>query len=214
MGPSWSVMTPRAFPTPTDEWSTTDGGYGRVQLQCWSGLHVIPHNHEKKGTRQARPLVRGTLIRLEVERLPKPTKVPVPLWLWWWGPEPPELEAIWRVYVARFSIEHTYRFCKQVRKLDDPQAPLPGGRRSLDLVGDPGVCPTASGPASGCRSSPPLASASPGGKTDACSRAPGLFATSPTPGPAGERAKTLWTLTRTSPMDGDRNLPSDFLRSN
>jgi hypothetical protein len=116
---------PTTWPTPTDEWSTTAGGYGRVQLQCWSGLHAIPHNHEKRGTRQARPLVRGTLIRLEVERLPKPTKVPVPLWLWWWGPEPPELEAIWRVYVARFSIEHAYRFCNQVLKWTAPKLRSP-----------------------------------------------------------------------------------------
>ena len=66
-----------------------------------------------------RPIVRGTLIRLEVERLPRLTKVPVPLWLWWWGPQLPDLETIWRVYGARFSIEHTFRFFKQVLKLDD-----------------------------------------------------------------------------------------------
>jgi hypothetical protein len=49
-----------------------------VRIQCWNGLHAIPQNHDKRGTRQARPIVRGTLIRLEVERLPKPTTVPVP----------------------------------------------------------------------------------------------------------------------------------------
>ena len=68
-----------------------------------------------------RPLVRGTLIRLEVEHLPKPTKAPRPLWLWWWGPEPPDLGTIWRVYVARFSIEHTFRFVKQVLKWTTPK---------------------------------------------------------------------------------------------
>jgi hypothetical protein len=96
-----------------------------VRTHCWSGLHPIPHNHEKRGTRQARPIVRGTLIRLEVERLPKPTRVPVPLWLWWSGPEPPDLATIWRVYVARFSIEHTYRFCKQVLKWTTPKLRSP-----------------------------------------------------------------------------------------
>ena len=99
-------------------------------------------------------------------------------------------------------------------QMDDPQAPFSGGRRSLDLVGDPGVRPTSSGPSPGCRSSPARACASLCGKTDACSSAPGLFATSATTGPAGVRAKTLWTLTRTSPMDGDRNRPSGFQRSN
>ena len=107
---------PTTWPKPTQEWSTTDADYGQVRLQCWSELHAIPHIHAKRGTRQARPIVRGTLIRLEVERLPKPTKAPVPLWLWWGGPNPPDLATIWRVYVARFSIEHAYRFFKQVLK--------------------------------------------------------------------------------------------------
>jgi hypothetical protein len=114
-----------AWPKPTQEWSTTDADYGQVQLQCWRGLHAIPQNHEKRGTRQARPIVRGTLIRLEVERLPKLTKVPVPLWLWWWGPELPDLATIWRIYVARFSIEHTFRFCKQVLKWTTPKLRSP-----------------------------------------------------------------------------------------
>jgi hypothetical protein len=114
-----------SWPKPTEEWSTADAEYGRVQLQCWSGLHAIPQNHVKRGTRQARPLVRGTLIRLQVERLPKPTKVPLPLWLWWWGPEPPDLEIIWQVYVARFSIEHMYRFFKQVLKWTTPKLRSP-----------------------------------------------------------------------------------------
>jgi hypothetical protein len=180
------------------EWRTTDANYGRVQLQCWSGLHAIPQNREKKATRQARPIVRGTLIRLEVERLPKPTKAPVPLWLWWWGPDLPDLEAIWRVYVARFSFEHTYRFFKQVRKLDDPQAPFKRGRGSLDLVGDSGVCPTASGTSLGPRSSPALAGSSTGGENDACSRPSRLFAPAADVGPSGVHPKTLWTLAWTT----------------
>jgi hypothetical protein len=39
---------PTTWPKPTDEWSTTDTAYGRVRIQCWSGLHAIPQNHEKK----------------------------------------------------------------------------------------------------------------------------------------------------------------------
>jgi hypothetical protein len=116
---------PTTWPMPTREWRTTDVGYGQVRIRCWRGLHAIPQIHAKRGTRQARPIVRGTLIRLEVERLPKPTKVPVPLWLWWCGPGLPDLETIWRVYVARFSIEHTYRFCKQVLKWTTPKLRSP-----------------------------------------------------------------------------------------
>jgi tetratricopeptide (TPR) repeat protein len=71
--------------------------------------------------------VRGTLLHLEVERLPRPTKTPEPLWFWWTGPHPPDLAAVWQAYVARCAIEHTFRFFKQTRKwttpkLRDPQA--------------------------------------------------------------------------------------------
>jgi hypothetical protein len=121
MGPAFACDDPTTWPSPTAQWSTPDADYGRVQIQCWSGLHAIQENHAKRGTRQARPIVRGTLIRLEVERLPKLTTVPVPLWLWWCEPEPPDLEIIWRVYIARFSIEHTYRFFKQILKWTTPK---------------------------------------------------------------------------------------------
>jgi hypothetical protein len=78
------------WPAPTNAWTSADAQYGQVSLRAWSGLHAVPHNHANRGTRQARPLVRGTLIRLEVERLPRPTKAPTPLWFWWYGPTPPD----------------------------------------------------------------------------------------------------------------------------
>jgi hypothetical protein len=34
------------------------------------------------------------------------------------------LSEIWRAYIARFSLEHTFRFFKQNPALDRPQAPL------------------------------------------------------------------------------------------
>jgi hypothetical protein len=189
---------PSTWPCPTGEWSTTDAAYGGVRLQCWSGLHAIPQIHAKRGTRQARPIVRGTLIRLEVERLPKLTKVPVPLWLWWWGPELPDLATIWRVYMARFAIEHTFRFNKAGPQVDSPQAPVTAGRRSLDLVIAARLCPTPPGTSPRDRSSPSLASAVASGETDAGARAAGFFTASADSGPSGVRTKTLWTLARTT----------------
>jgi hypothetical protein len=59
----------------------------------------------------------GTLILVEVERLPRGEKRRKPrvLWLWWHGPEGtmPDLDLIWRAYVRRFDLEHTFRFLKQ-----------------------------------------------------------------------------------------------------
>lgn len=116
---------PTTWPEPTDQWSTEEPHYGRVRLQAWSGLHPKPQQHAQRGTRLPRPLVRGTLIRLEVDRLPRPTKAPEPLWFWWWGPVPPTLAIVWQAYVARFSIEHTFRFFKQTLKWTTPKLRAP-----------------------------------------------------------------------------------------
>ncbi|MGZ3584664.1 MAG: NF041680 family putative transposase [Ktedonobacterales bacterium] len=116
------------WPEPTAQWSSDDPQYGHVQLQAWSGLHAIPQFHAQRGTRtqpHARPVVRGTLIRLEVDRLPRPTKVPQPLWFWWWGLTPPDLAEVWQAYVARYSIEHSFRFFKQTLKWTTPKLRRP-----------------------------------------------------------------------------------------
>jgi hypothetical protein len=119
---------PTTWPEPSAQWSTDDPQYGRVQLQTWGGLHPIPQLHARRGTRtqpHARPLVRGTLLRLEVGHLPRPTKVPQPLWFWWWGPVPPNLAEVWQAYVARYAIEHTFRFFKQTLKWTTPKLRRP-----------------------------------------------------------------------------------------
>lgn len=94
-------------------------------MQAWNGLHPIPQQHAQRGTRQPRPLVHGTLIRLEVDHLPRPTKTPQPLWFWWTGPRPPNLAEVWQAYVARFAIEHTFRFFKQTLKWTTPKLRAP-----------------------------------------------------------------------------------------
>jgi hypothetical protein len=116
---------PTSWPTPTDTWSAPDPRYGSICLQAWSGLHAAPQNHATGGTRQPRPLVRGTLIRLVVDHLPRPTKDPTPLWLWWCSPLPPDLAEIWQAYIARFAIEHTFRFFKQTLRWTTPKLRSP-----------------------------------------------------------------------------------------
>jgi hypothetical protein len=58
--------------------------------------------------------VEGTVIRVQVSRLPKPStrKNNTTLWLWHAGPAIPELDLLWRAYLRRFDIEHTLRFAK------------------------------------------------------------------------------------------------------
>ena len=62
---------------------------------------------------------------VEVERLPRQTRIPKRLWLWWRGPGAPDLAVLWRAYVHRFDLEHTYRFCKQVLNWTTPRVRHP-----------------------------------------------------------------------------------------
>src|SRR5215467_1629078 len=50
---------------------TQDPQYGHVHIQAWPNLHAKSQQHPKRGTRQARPIIPGTLIRITVSRLPK-----------------------------------------------------------------------------------------------------------------------------------------------
>src|SRR5215210_723394 len=49
------------------------------------------------------------------------------LWLWWRGAagEAPDLALLWRAYVARFDLEHTFRFLKQTLNWTTPRVRHP-----------------------------------------------------------------------------------------
>jgi hypothetical protein len=100
---------------PDAEHTEDDPQYGHVRVRAWSGVHAQVQNHPDRGTRAPRPIQRGTLLRVEVERLPHQTRHPKPMWLWWHGPAgtSPDLAVVWRAYVHRFDLEHTLRFSKQ-----------------------------------------------------------------------------------------------------
>jgi hypothetical protein len=76
-------------------------------------LHPKQQARATRGTRGPRPIVRGTLVRVEVARLPGRSYQPKVLWLWWAGPGAPDLDVLWRAYARRFDLEHTLRFLKQ-----------------------------------------------------------------------------------------------------
>jgi len=42
--------------------------------------------HPGHGTKGPRPIVRGTVVRVQVERVPAKTRPPKVLWLWWASP--------------------------------------------------------------------------------------------------------------------------------
>jgi hypothetical protein len=78
-----------------------------------NGLHPKLWTRGRFADATVPPIVRGTIIRVQVSRLPKPAGRLKVLWLWWAGPGAPDLDLVWRAYVRRFDIEHTLRFCKQ-----------------------------------------------------------------------------------------------------
>lgn len=72
------------------------------------------------------PIVRGTVIRVDVEHLPKPTsRNNKTLWLWWSGDDQPDLDRCWRAYLRRFDIEHTFRFAKNTLGWTTPSVCTP-----------------------------------------------------------------------------------------
>ncbi len=116
-GPKMKCNDPSTWPEPSAEHACEDAGYGSVRVRAWAKMHPKVHNHEGRGTRGPLPITVGTLILVEVERLPRGERRREPrvLWLWWSGPEgaEPDLGLLWRAYVRRFDLEHTFRFLKQ-----------------------------------------------------------------------------------------------------
>jgi hypothetical protein len=114
-GAKFAFTDPTTWPVPTATLTCQDDQYGTVTVAAWAGLHPKQQRHPGHGTRGPRPIVRGTIIRVQVQRVPARTRPPKVLWLWWTGPEglQLDLDLAWRVYVRRFDLEHTVRFCKQ-----------------------------------------------------------------------------------------------------
>jgi hypothetical protein len=112
-GAKFALADPATWPTSTATLTCQDDQYGAVTVRAWSGLHPKQQRHPGHGSRGPRPIVRGTIIRVQVERVPARTRPPKVLWLWWAGPGPLDLDLAWRAYIRRFDLEHTVRFAKQ-----------------------------------------------------------------------------------------------------
>ncbi len=88
---------------------------GLVRVRAWAGLHPKLQDRTGHGTKGPSPIVPMTLILVEVRRLPGHPYPPQVLWLWLHAPAgyAPDLDLLWRAYVRRFDLEHTFRFLKQ-----------------------------------------------------------------------------------------------------
>ena len=96
-----------------------------VRVRTWSGLHPKTRRiGGRYGCRRA-PVVRGSVVLVEVGKLPRQTRKPRKLWLWWSGESEADLDLIWRVYCRRFDLEHTIRLMKQTLGWTTPRVRHP-----------------------------------------------------------------------------------------
>jgi hypothetical protein len=72
------------------------------------------------------PILEGTVIRLQVDRLPG-TGTPKPLWLWYSATATTggQVDRLWQMFLRRFDLEHTFRFLKQTLGWTTPRIRTP-----------------------------------------------------------------------------------------
>jgi hypothetical protein len=102
-GRGFKLWDQATHPPPARSAAAADPIHGRVRVAVWPEQHV-------QGAHEA-PF---TVVRVQVERLPRRARTPKPLWLAWVGGAlPADLLDLWRWYTARFTAEHGFRFLKQ-----------------------------------------------------------------------------------------------------
>ncbi len=128
-GSEFIFKDPRTWDTPDAETKTLTTRYGTAHAQSWDRLH--PELQQRAAWRNhpgKLPVIEGTVIRLQVDRLPSGGH-PKPLWLWWSQPTATlaDTDQVWQAFLRRFGIEHFFRMIKQTLgwtapKLRDPEA--------------------------------------------------------------------------------------------
>ncbi len=128
-GPRFDCKTPATWGPPTAQLTTHDNAYGTVTVAAWARLHPQLAARGRWAGRPQAPIVRGWVIRVDVEHLPRPTaRAKKTLWLWWSGPPGtvPDLDLCWRAYIHRFDIEHAIKFQKAALGWVTPALRHPG----------------------------------------------------------------------------------------
>jgi hypothetical protein len=129
MAPRFALARAQDGPSPVVSTTTDTTRYGTATAQAWDRLHPrLGHRGAWADHQGELPIIEGTLIRLQVDRLPG-GQDPKPLWLWWskTGATPADVDRCWQAFLRRFDLEHTFRLFKQtlgwtVPKIRDPAA--------------------------------------------------------------------------------------------
>jgi hypothetical protein len=128
-GARFDCKKPATWGAPAAQLAARDDAYGTVRVAAWAGLHPKLERRGRWASRSQTPIVRGWVIRVGVQHLPRPRgRVKKTLWLWWSGPPgtTPDLALCWRAYIHRFDIEHAIKFQKATLGWATPAPRHPG----------------------------------------------------------------------------------------
>jgi DDE superfamily endonuclease len=126
-GPEFALARPATWPEPAHTTTTATIRYGTATATSWDRLHPrltqrgcwADHDGEL-------PIIEGTLIRLQVERLPG-DRDPKPVWLWSsvTAATAGDVDRWWQSFLRRFDLEHTFRLFKQTLGWTTPKIRTP-----------------------------------------------------------------------------------------
>jgi hypothetical protein len=130
-GGEFIFADPASWGTPDVTTVTATRLYGAATARAWYQLHPRLTRRAAWADCVDLPILPGTVVRLDVDRLPSGATAK-PVWLWYSGgadhdPDPAMVDLLWQAFLRRFDIEHTFRFLKQTLgwttpKLRTPQA--------------------------------------------------------------------------------------------
>lgn len=101
--------------------------YGPALARAWNRLHPrLTHRTAWTTHTGNLPILEGTVIRLEVARLPSGA-IPKPVWLWHSriDVDSAMVDLLWQAFLRRFDIEHTFRLFKQTLGWTTPKLRTP-----------------------------------------------------------------------------------------
>ena len=133
----FELANPATQPTPDQELESANPRYGLVRVSAWHGLHQrLSKQAGWQDFTGLLPVLPGTVVRIAVEHLPG-NRAPQDLWLWHTAPAGTvfDLDLLWKTYLRRFDIEHTFKLFKALLGWTTPQIRTPGqGERWTWLI--------------------------------------------------------------------------------
>jgi len=128
-GTGLALADDATWPAPQISTTTVTSRYGMAPAAAWDRVHPrLTHRAAWLSRDGPLPVIEGTLVRLQVDRLPGDRDPkPVRLWFSRAGADPARVDQIWQAFLRRFDLEHTFRLFKQVLgwttpKIRDPHA--------------------------------------------------------------------------------------------